>query len=131
MEMSGLWVSASDEGGERLAYTVCRECGASFLPPVESCARCGSTKVENEAASGTGRLYAFSSLHVSRPEFSPPYLVAYVDLPDGLRVFGQLDASMPLGSEVMVYRGPIARPAGEEPRLGIRFKALENRGERT
>jgi uncharacterized OB-fold protein len=40
---------------------------------------------------GSGTVYAKTTVGLGPPGFDPPYGLAWVDLPDGPRAFGQLD----------------------------------------
>jgi uncharacterized OB-fold protein len=74
--------------------------------------------------SGHGTLYAFTVIHVSRPGHPAPYSVAYTDLVEGLRVFGQLDewAAAAPGDPVRAYTASISSDPDSPPRIGVRFR---------
>lgn len=67
----------------------CPACKAVFFPPFETCIRCGSTPC-SRIASATGTVYSYTIVHRAGPEFSVPYLAAYVLLDEGPLVFGQI-----------------------------------------
>ena len=69
-----------------------------------------------------GVLYCYSVVHVNQPGFTPPYVVAYVDLPEGPRIFGHLDGPADLGSEVEIYAGPIGHDRDGNPVISVRFR---------
>lgn len=50
----------------------------------------------------TGTLYAFSTVHVAPAIWETPYVIGYVDLPEGVRVFGKVDGSVPLKPDMTV-----------------------------
>ncbi|WP_344822872.1 OB-fold domain-containing protein [Actinocorallia longicatena] len=54
--------------------------------------------------SGRGRVHTFSTVHRAfLPGFTPPYTVAWIDLDEGVRAFGNLLAEEPrIGMEVQV-----------------------------
>jgi uncharacterized OB-fold protein len=70
-----------------------------------------------------GTLYCYSVVHVNRPGFTAPYVVAYVDLPEGPRIFGHLDDRADLGREVEIYGGPIGRESAGNQVISVRFRA--------
>lgn len=78
--------SAAAEG--RLVYQACVECGTGTPYPKESCPRCGHRQMVWQTAKGTGTIYSFSVVHrapVSDPHGQLPYVLALVDLPEGIR----------------------------------------------
>lgn len=119
---------ASPPPGEmpRLVGGRCLECRTVFFPRFDVCPGCMSTQPMAEVMlSGRGVLYTYSVVHTAVPGFATPYAVAYVDLPEGPRVFGHLDldpAGVELGSEVGIYPGPIGRDAAGHEIVSIRFR---------
>ena len=71
-----------------------------------------------------GVLYCYSVVHVNQPGFTAPYVVAYVDLPEGPRVFGHLDGPAELGSEVEIYGGPIGHDGIGNQVVSVRFRPV-------
>ncbi len=62
------------------------------------------------ALSPVGTLYSFSEIHIAPKGFATPYVVGYVDLPEGVRLFGQIEgraAELRLGQPVAVTLGPV------------------------
>jgi uncharacterized OB-fold protein len=57
--------------------------------------------------------------------FPTPYAVGYVDLPEGVRLFGQIDAKaveLEVGEEVAVTLGPVRTDAGGQPVVSYKFR---------
>ncbi len=75
-------------GRPYLAGTKCGACGAAFFPPLRICPYCLTDESVQKARLGnTGRLYAYTIIHVSSKEFNPPYLFGYVILdPENIRI---------------------------------------------
>jgi uncharacterized protein len=72
----------------------CERCGRSHLPPMPSCPHCGHSEALRDVLStGIGRVYswvvAYYAFSLSQQQ-EVPYVLAAVDLDDGVRVFGQL-----------------------------------------
>jgi len=63
-----------------------------------------------------GIVYTYTVVHQSTPEFPTPYVLAYVDLPEGVRVLAQLSETSPetarTGMEVELVG--VSLPGGEE-----------------
>ena len=76
--------------GQLLAQR-CGECGAVRHPPRPMCPRCQSLDRQQIELSGLGRLYAWSRpMYPKLPMFAPGYLVALVDLDEGIRILSNL-----------------------------------------
>lgn len=71
-----------------------------------------------------GILYSYSVVHVNQLGFTAPYVVGYVDLPEGPRIFGHLDGPAELGSEVEIYGGPIGHDGAGNQVISVRFKPV-------
>lgn len=70
----------------RVVGARCRQCGTHFFPRRTVCAQCLSTDVEVVPLSTRGTLYTYTVVHQSTPEFATPYILAYGDLAEGVRV---------------------------------------------
>lgn len=68
----------------------CKDCQALAFPPPPICATCLSQAIEPYALPSRGKLYSFTVVHRKDAD---PLMVGYADLPDGLRVFGQIAPS--------------------------------------
>jgi uncharacterized OB-fold protein len=112
----------------RLHGTRCGTCGAVAFPAHPLCPSCGAASGQEGALlSPTGTLYTFSRIHVAPKGFPTPYAVGYVDLPEGVRLFGQIDAppgGLTVGQSVAVTLGPVRTDAAGRPVISYRFKGL-------
>jgi uncharacterized OB-fold protein len=71
----------------------CAACGYLSHPPDVACARCGAAVLDPEPMSGLGAVYTFTVVRQAfDPEFLPevPYVVALVELDEGVRMLGEL-----------------------------------------
>jgi len=107
----------------------CTRCGKVFFPRADVCPGCASrSPMAQVLLSRLGKLYTYSVIHVTSPGFKAPYAVAYVDVPEGPRIFGHLDGweegSMPLDSPVEIYADPIGKDRNGEELTSIRFRRL-------
>jgi uncharacterized protein len=70
----------------------CARCGALRHPPGPSCLTCASTdKPEYQVATGTGTVYSYVvHHHPPVPGKKPPFVVALVELAEGVRMLGEL-----------------------------------------
>lgn len=104
----------------------CVACGKTHFPPKDGCPDCYAETAERVALSRVGTVHAFTVVHAAMPGFEPPYALAQVDLPEGVRVVGQLvgvdePSSMRPGMAVTVDTGTIRKDESGEEIIGYRF----------
>jgi uncharacterized OB-fold protein len=77
--------------GERvhLVASECEACATRAWPPASRCHACWKN-VRTIRLSDTGKLYAFTRVHVGPDAAKLPYAIGYVDLPEGVRVYTHL-----------------------------------------
>jgi uncharacterized OB-fold protein len=119
----------NEEGSTvRLIGSKCARCGAAAFPPHPSCPACGAESGQDAVQlSPVGTLYTFSEIHVAPKGFTTPYAVGYVDLPEGVRLFGQIEgraADLRLGQQVVVTLGPVRTEASGRTVVSYKFKGL-------
>jgi uncharacterized OB-fold protein len=78
------------DGGLHLVGSHCKHCDARTFPLNTLCPFCLSDDVETVPLSNVGSLYSFTFVHIAPANWKVPYGIAYVDLPEGVRVFGKL-----------------------------------------
>lgn len=81
--------------GHEMVVQRCRDCGAIQHYYRAFCAACWSTEVQDVPVSGEGRVWSHSTIWKNRAKgFADevPYVVAVVELAEGVRVFGNIDA---------------------------------------
>lgn len=111
-------------GGPAILGGRCAACGALAYPRPKVCATCLSDDVAEQALARHGTLYTWTVVHQSRPGWPAPYVLAYVDLDDGVRVLGPFDGTPVIGDRVSVVRGTLREEHGE-PVLSHRFAPAE------
>ncbi|MFL6262922.1 MAG: Zn-ribbon domain-containing OB-fold protein [Thermoanaerobaculia bacterium] len=74
----------------RLEGRRCKQCGALQFPAREACGACRGREQEPYRFSGRGNIFSYSEVAIAPQGFSGPYLVALVDLEEGVRVTAQL-----------------------------------------
>lgn len=82
-ETKHYWEGA--KAGE-LRLQTCNSCNHTYFPPRPFCPACGSRDVKVIKASGKGRLYSYIINHLPAPGYTPPFVVAVVELEEGPRV---------------------------------------------
>jgi uncharacterized OB-fold protein len=111
-------------GSLRLVGTRCDVCGAHFFPRRRVCARCRSAAATTVPLSTRGTLYTYTTVHQSTPQFTTPYVLAYADLPEGVRLLAQLVAApgdIHIGMPVELRVEAVDVTADGRPVLGYRF----------
>jgi uncharacterized OB-fold protein len=86
---------AAGEG--RLAVPYCGSCARFHWPPRAACPHCGGALTWRDA-SGTGKLVSWSVVHRAvHPELkdAAPYIVAFVELDEGPRLFTNVVGTPP------------------------------------
>lgn len=80
------------QGHPSLNASRCKDCGLSVFPPSAVCPDCLSENQQSLRLSSSGKLYSYTQIHVAPPTWVVPYIIGYVDLPEGVRLFGKVDA---------------------------------------
>ena len=103
---AGYWEAAKRH---ELAVQRCEDCGALRHYPQELCPTCLSPAVEWATLSGRGTIYTFVVSHAAfHPFFEDrlPYVVATIELEEGVRVLSELDEppeQVRIGAPVEVF----------------------------
>jgi uncharacterized OB-fold protein len=102
-----------DEQGPYLIGGRCLACDAVAFGMRDICPRCWSSDGMRPTPIGrTGRLYSCTTIHQAPDGFAAPYLVGYVDLPEGVRAFAHIDAGVArpeIGEDVVLRIAPVRR----------------------
>ena len=68
----------------------CDDCGKTSFPAYELCPFCSSDHGNKTQLSKTGKLFSHTITRVPVGPYKPPIVAGYIDLPEGVRVFGQI-----------------------------------------
>lgn len=74
----------------KLLLNRCTPCERAYFPPRRFCPRCGSRDVSVMSASGRGRLYSYIINALPAPGYEPPFVVAVVELDEGVRMVSNI-----------------------------------------
>jgi uncharacterized OB-fold protein len=107
----------------------CTSCHSVLVQELERCPICQAANSFVERRLGSsGQLYSYSIVRTAPRGFTAPYVVAYVDMPEGPRVFGHLDleasGETDLDRPVEPYLGSIGQGPDGEPMTGVRFRLI-------
>ena len=99
---------------DELATTYCAACDDLRFPPREHCPACGEA-TEWRQLSGRGSLHAFTQQERGL-RFTVPHVIGVVELEEGVRVFGLLDAPF---DELAIGQGMTAAPLNDVPGITL------------
>ena len=122
-----------EDGSGNLLGSHCRSCGAHFFPVRGACSGCLSDDLETVRFSTEGTLYTFSIVRQSTPAFEVPYALGYVDLPEGVRIMGQIGGcqmdEINIGMPMVLSLQPFGEDGDGNPLIGYRFEPAEAHGD--
>ncbi len=117
------------DGTGNLLGSRCRACGAHFFPVREACSGCLSRDLETIKFSTQGTLYTYTVVRQSIPAFEVPYILGYVDFPEGVRIMGQISGIEPeditIGMPMVLSIEPFGVDDEGNPTTGYRFRPAE------
>jgi uncharacterized OB-fold protein len=119
------------EGVLHLLGSRCPHCGDVRFPKAHACPACQTPGEEliDLALSRHGRVHTFTRVNRASPPFRAPYVLAFGQLPEGPRVFCQLDCPPDadvLDRSVELVIGPLYEEDGEEVH-GYKFRPGDGR----
>jgi len=110
----------------------CRGCGKIWFPKFTPCPNpdCWSDEMEVIPLSRRGRIYSATDVFIGQPSMREhmPLILGYVDLPEGIRIFAQLEGeagSFRCNDEVELTTGPVRNNAKGNPIISYKFKKIE------
>jgi uncharacterized OB-fold protein len=68
----------------------CKQCKKVIYPHRAACLNCLSEDMEKLTLSRNGTLYSFTTVHMPSEHFEPPYVIGWIELPEGIRVFSPI-----------------------------------------
>ena len=116
------------EGGILLGNR-CKSCGQVFFPKASICFNCFSENMEELPLSQRGNLYSYTIGRMASLRFEPPYVLGYIDLPEGVRVLSPLKieqseyGSLRIGMEMEVIIETLWHE-GDREVVGWKFKPV-------
>jgi uncharacterized OB-fold protein len=90
LNIAGDAVESDATGKAILIASECADCQKRVFPPTDICPECLSENLSRKPLSRRGTLYSWSVVHAAPKGWSLPYVAAYVDLPEGVRVFAHM-----------------------------------------
>ena len=126
----GLFYQPSSPGEKpHLIGSKCSACGYVSFPKRLVCPMCLKQGTMNEVALSTrGKINTFSISRVAPVGFEAPYIQAYVDLPEGPRIFSLITGCEPsedaleIGTEVELVIDKICEDEEGNELIGYKFR---------
>lgn len=104
----------------------CKKCGQiDFKTSI--CTNCWGEEFETVPLSRRGKVYSYSDIYIGQQGLVTPYIFAYVDLPENLRVFAQLEGEVNTyhcDEEVELTLGAIRMNKDNLPIISYKFKKI-------
>jgi uncharacterized OB-fold protein len=109
----------------------CKGCGHIWFPKFLPCPNpdCWSEEMEVIPLSRKGKIYSATDVYVGQPSMREymPLTVGYVDLPEGIRIFAQLEGeirSFECGDQVELITGPVRNDSDRQPIMSYKFRKV-------
>lgn len=109
----------------------CKACGQLDFPKLSPCPNCWGEEFDTVPLSRRGRLYSFSDIYVGQAGMKPPYTFGYIDLPEDLRIFAQLEGvpgTFSCDEEVELTVGAIRDNRDGVPLVSYKFRKVAGAG---
>lgn len=103
----------------------CRHCGQLDFPKLSPCPNCWHDEFDAVPLSRRGRLYSFSEIFVGQAGMQTPYTFGYIDLPENLRIFAQVEGdpgALKCDDEVELVIGTIRMNHEGRPLQSYKFR---------
>ncbi len=105
----------------------CKKCGQLDFPKLSPCPACWGEEFEMVPLSRKGILYSYADIYIGQSGMDTPYIVGYIDLPEKIRIFAQLDGEVETfkcDEEMEVTAGPIRMNQDGLPITSYKFKKV-------
>jgi len=102
----------------------CNQCGQLDFPKLSLCPSCWGDSFESVELSRRGKLYSVTDIYIGQAGMETPYIFGYIDLPENLRIFAQLEGapnSYRCDEEVELTVGTIRINRDGVPVTGYKF----------
>ena len=112
-----------ESAGGILLGNRCRSCDQVFFPKVSLCMKCLSHELEEVRLSQTGILYSYTVSYMPSTHIQAPYVIGYIDMPEGVRIFAPLKTSnkpLEIGMEMKVVIETLWQE-GDKKIIGYKF----------
>lgn len=123
-----------DQDGPYLLGGYCANSDLTVFPKMTLCPRCHQ-EMEVRPIGRRGRLFSFTIAHVAPEGFNAPYFQAFVEVPEGPRVFALISDDVPVkegflreGMPMELVVEPVRHKADGTPILTYKYRPVESEG---
>lgn len=117
-------------GGAALAGTRCLRCDRVHFPPKRVCPDCFEGELRRVPMSTRGTLHTFAVSHMGPADLDKPYIIGFIDLPEGIRMFslvtgcdrGGQDLRVGIAMEMVIE--PLKRDRQGRDVIGYKFRPV-------
>lgn len=112
----------------------CADCGKVSFPRKRVCPACFGERLADHALSRTGTLHTYTRTYVGAPHLPSPYVLGFVDLPDGIRLLSLIVECDPweevlvVGMSMEMTIGPLMRDEDGEMLHTYKFRPAAQDG---
>ncbi|WP_228000087.1 Zn-ribbon domain-containing OB-fold protein [Nocardia australiensis] len=130
MKLHNAAMFAETDRGPVLAGQRCRDCGKVAFPRKRVCPNCFGETLDEQLLSTTGVLHTFTCTHVGAPHLPKPYLLGFVDVPEGVRLLSLLTDCDPwedmlrVGMPMELVMRPLMQDATGEDLYTYKFRPV-------
>jgi uncharacterized OB-fold protein len=122
-------MSGESDPSPCLVGSRCRECATVVFPRMPVCPACGRNGAMADVEIGRrGRIYSHTIAYFAPKGFKAPFFQAFIDLPEGPRIFSLIGASCPVepgtlenGMEMRLVIEPLADTPENRDKLTYKY----------
>lgn len=109
----------------------CPVCGKIYFPTKQVCPACFAPDLEKVPLSGKGKLHTFARSHMGPSGLPTPYLIGFIDLPEGIKLFSLLtqcdpwDQVLKVGMEMEMVVETIRQDEEGNEIVGYKFRPFK------
>jgi uncharacterized OB-fold protein len=124
------WFKESADG-VALVGSRCKACRKSFFPKKEVCPNCFDGQLQEVPLSTTGKLHSYALSLLGPSEMEKPYVIAFIDLPEGIKLFSVLtdcepwDEVLKIGMDMEMVIGRIKQDEYGNDIIGYKFRPVD------
>lgn len=117
------WIRINNKETELIGCK-CEDCKSYWFPKRTICPNCFGEQLAETTISNTGEVYSLTTLHAGSKGFETPITIGYIDFPEGVRICGQIEGPIDIGSKVTPSYGKIRTDADGIPVFSYKFKPV-------
>lgn len=113
----------------------CESCGKTFFPKKVVCPNCFDGELKEVPLSKMGKLHCYALSAMGPPKMEKPYVISFVDLPEGIKLFSVLTDCEPweevlkTGMEMEMVIGKIKEDEYGNEIISYKFRPIDKGAE--